>query len=187
MSRIWEHFLYTLSLVTKSRSRYRKLTSPRPSCLCNYSISWLDSVHGTEQSPTLWNNLHPPNYLPPILSWDLAIKNTCNPVMTYFNFRRRAIEEWQQIQQWAFCGVLSFRINEFWKEERSWIINGPLCRWEKVSRFCWSYGLIFWHNNWKDVKAATWTVVSDIRSIGKWDSSSDLPALLMRHWLCHVI
>lgn len=45
VSRIWEHFLYTLSLVTKSRSRYRKLTSPRPSCLCSYSISWLDSAY----------------------------------------------------------------------------------------------------------------------------------------------
>lgn len=86
-----------------------------------------------------------------------------------------------------FAGYFGSELMSFEKGERSWIINGPLCGREKASRFCWSHGLIFWHNNWEDVRAATRMAVSDIRSLVKWRSSSHLLVLLGPHWLHCII
>lgn len=75
LSRISEHFFPTLSLVTRSRSCYRKLICPRPSCLCNYRISLASLLRAesyTVKQP-------PPSNLFTTNRWDFLVKNTLNP------------------------------------------------------------------------------------------------------------
>lgn len=188
MSRIWEYFLNTLSLVKKSRSCYRKLTSPRPSCLCNYSISWLDSVYMAQNRVPHCKTISTLRIIYHQSSPEIwPLKTPATRLRLILASEKERDKNGSRFSNEHFVGCLASEWMSFEKEKSSWIINSPLCRWEKVSRFCWSHGLIFWHNNREDVQAATWTVLSNTRSIGKWVSSSHLTALLMRHWSCHII
>lgn len=89
ISRIWKHFLCTLSLVTQSRSCYRKLNSPWPSCSCNYSISWLDSAYTAANRVPHCKTISTLRIIYYQSSPDIwPLKSTCDHLMTYFNFGR---------------------------------------------------------------------------------------------------